>query len=235
MERKTPRWEAELWSYLSSGDGINCPMYASCQLRGNNVKCFSENEKHINLIKEYVDKDRIDLDSLERLKPELLACPSNAGIFGLVRNLAYKYIEEAEIKRPPVPSNLITSASGDIPIEVRRVPLKAYHGAVWRLSDCWVVQLNSNDSTARQRFTLYHEIFHILAHSKATPVFRKAAYQKEGTFNEILADHFSIACLVPEKLAKKILPKSKDVNQMATLFNVPKPVMWFWLRLLGLI
>jgi hypothetical protein len=50
----------------------------------------------------------------------------------------------------------------------------------------------------------------------------------------MLADHFSGACLVPEKLAKKMWPKIKDVNKMAALFDVPKPIMWFGLRLLGL-
>jgi hypothetical protein len=235
MERKTPKWEAELWSYLNSGDGINCPLYSSCQLRGDNDCCFSGNEIRCDLIKEYVDKDGIDLDLLERIKPELPACPSSARIFKLVKNLAYRYLEEAEINQPPVPSNLITHAYGGIPIEVRQLPLKAYRGAVWRLNNCWVIQLNSNDTTARQRFTLYHEIFHVLAHSKATPVFRKATHQREGTFNEILADDFSAACLVPEKLVKKIWPKIKDINQMATIFDVPKTIILFKLKLLGLI
>lgn len=234
MERKTPRWESELWSYLSRGDGINCPMCPSCKLRGNNVRCFSENDRYFKFVSEFIDKDRIELNNLEHVKSEIPACPCSGRIFKLVRNLANRYLEEAGISQPPVPTNLIARASGDIPIEVRQVPLKAYRGAVWRLNDCWVVQLNSNDSTARQRFTLYHEIFHILAHSKATPVFRKAACQREGTFNEMLADHFSGACLVPEKLVKKIWPKIKDVNKMAALFDVPKPIMWFGLRLLGL-
>jgi hypothetical protein len=234
MERKTPRWESELWSYLSSGDGINCPMYSKCQLRGNNVRCFSENDRYFKFVNEFIDKDRIDLDNLARIKSEIPTCPSSGRIFKLVRSLANRYLEEAGIRQPPVPSNVITRAHGDIPIEVRQVPLRAYRGAVWRLNDCWVVQLNSHDSTARQRFTLYHEIFHILAHSKATPVFRKAACQREGTFNEMLADHFSGACLVPEKLVRKMWPKIKDVNKMAALFDVPKPIMWFGLRIIGM-
>lgn len=57
MERKTPRWESELWSYLSCGDGTNCPMYSSCQLRGSNVRCFSENLGYYKLINEFIDED----------------------------------------------------------------------------------------------------------------------------------------------------------------------------------
>jgi hypothetical protein len=234
METKTPRWESELWSYLSRGDGINCPLYTSCPIRKNNAGCYYADEQYLKLINEFIDKDRIVLNNLEHVKSEMPDCPGSGRIFKLVRNLANRYLEEAGIGQPPVPTNLITRAHGGIPIEVRQVPLKAYRGAVWRLNNCWVVQLNRNDSTARQRFTLYHEIFHILAHSKATPVFRKVACQREGTFNELLADHFSGACLVPEKMAKKIWPKIKDVNKMAALFDVPKPIMWLGLRLLGL-
>lgn len=134
-----------------------------------------------------------------------------------------------------MPTNLITRADDNLPIEVRQVPLKAYRGAVWRLSACWVVQLNSNDSLVRQRFTLYHEIFHILAHSKATPVFKKAGGNREGSFNEILADHFSGACLLPEGWVKEKWTEVKDMSQMAAIFDVPKPIVWLALKHLCLI
>jgi len=103
------------------------------------------------------------------------------------------------------------------------------------MSNCWVVQLNSNDSMARQRYTLYHEIFHILAHSKATPVFKKAGRHREGTFNEMLADHFSGACLMPEKLVRKFWPEIKDIKVMARIFDVPEPIAWLELKHLVLI
>jgi hypothetical protein len=234
MERKTPRWEAELWSYLSKGDGTNCPMYPSCQLRGNNVRCYSENLGYFKLVTEFIDEDGLELNNPAGEKLKFPTCPSSGRIFQLVRRLAQRYLKEAEINQPPVPTGLITRADGDIPIEVRQVPLKAYRGAVWRLSNCWVVQLNSNDPTARQRFTLYHEIFHILAHSRATPVFKKAGCDREGSFNEMLADHFSAACLLPDKLVKKMWPRIKDINQMALTFDVPRPVVWLALKFLGL-
>jgi Zn-dependent peptidase ImmA (M78 family) len=81
---------------------------------------------------------------------------------------------------------------------------------------------------------LYHEIFHILAHSKATPVFKKIGCHREGIFNEMLADHFSSACLVPEKLARKTWPMVKDINKMTELFDVPAPIMWLGLKLMHL-
>ncbi len=235
MERKTPRWESELWSYLSVGDGTHCPMYSTCQLKGHSVKCYSENEVYIKSISEFIDKDELEPDNQAVGNFGFSACPRSGRIFLLVRKLANKFLEKAGVDRLPVPTDLITRTDDGLPIEVRQVPLKAYRGAVWKLHGCWVVQLNSHDSPARQRFTLFHEIFHILAHGKATPVFKKAGNYKEGYFNEMLADHFAAICLLPEKLVKETWPRIKDVNRMAAIFEVPKPVTWLTLKHLSLI
>jgi len=184
---------------------------------------------------EFIDEEAPDLDDPTNVKFELLTCPRSGRIFKLVRRLADKYQIEAGIERLPVTANLITRAYDHLPIEVRQVPLKAHHGAIWRLSDCWVVQLNSNDTPARQRFTLYHEIFHILAHCKATPVFKKTSCSPEGSFNELLADHFAGVILMPDRWVKKKWTEVKDISQMATIFDVPRPIVWFALKHLRLI
>jgi hypothetical protein len=235
MEKKTPRWESELWSYLCSGDGTSCPMYQSCQLRGSNVGCFSEHEEYFQLVNEFVDEDEPEFHAPSIAKFEFPTCPGSGRIFRLVTRLAEKYQEAAGINHPPVPTDLITQDSNHLPIEVRQVPLKANHGAVWQLGDCWLVHLNSNDTPARQRFTLYHEIFHILAHCKGTPVFKKAGRSQGGAFNELLADHFASIILAPVELVKKLWPEVKDINRMATIFEVPKPILWIALKQLHLI
>ncbi len=235
MERKTPKWEAVLWSYLCSGDGTNCPMYPTCHLRGDKVRCRSDNEEFFQLLNEFVDEDEPDLNNLSISKFEFPSCRRKDSIFRLVRKLATKYREDAGIDRLPVPTDLITRDSNYLPIEVRRVPLKANHGAVWHMSDCWLIHLNSNDTPARQRFTLYHEIFHILAHCKGTPVFKKAGHSHEGAFNELLADHFAAIILTPAEFVKNLWPEVQDISRMAAIFDVPKPVLWFTLKNLRLI
>jgi hypothetical protein len=235
MEKKTPKWESELWAYLSSGDGTSCPMYPSCQLRGGNVRCFSENEDYFQLVNEFVDKDEPELHAPSISKLEFLTCPGSGRVFRLVSRLAGKYQELVGIDRLPVPTDLITRDSNQLPIEVRQVPLKANHGAVWQLSDCWLVHLNSNDTPARQRFTLYHEIFHILAHCKGTPVFKKAGHSQGGAFNELLADHFASIILLPTALVKRLWPEVQDIGRMAAVFEVPKPIVWITLKHLRLI
>jgi len=233
MERKTPGWENELWSYLESGDGLNCPIYESCTIRLKCVWCLSASR--IQAIGELVDNDNSDLTRFMSIEPEYPGCRTNGRIFKLVRRLTNKFQVEAGIDRIPVPDNLITRDYNNVPIEFRQVPLKAHHGAVWRLSDCWLVHINSNSTRARQRFTMYHEIFHILAHWKGTPVFKKASRSREGVFNELLADHFAANMLLPKGWVKKMWPEVKDVGQMAAIFEVPKPIMYLDLRALGLI
>jgi len=44
---KIPKWEAELWSYVSNGDGICCPMYSYCQRRLSGGWCPSDNLDYI--------------------------------------------------------------------------------------------------------------------------------------------------------------------------------------------
>jgi len=231
---KIPSWEAELWSYLSKGDGIRCPVYQSCRLRLQGEWCLSEHEEYYQLMNDFLDEEIPDLTDPASIEFEVRGCRHIGRIFNLVSRLAVKYQTEAGIDRLPVPSDLITNGGDNLPIEVQELPFKAHHGAIWKLKDCWLVQLNSDDTRARKRFTLYHEIFHILAHCQATPVFKKTSGSPAGSFNELLADHFAANILLPEKQVKGIWAEVKDINRMATIFDVPKSVVWFALKHLSL-
>lgn len=196
---------------------------------------MSEHEQYYQLLNDFLDDEVPDLTNPASIEFEFPGSRHLGGIFYLIRRLAVRYRTEAGVDRLPVPADLITHGGDNCPIEIRELPFKAHHGAIWRLNDCWVVQLNSNDPPARQRFTLYHEIFHILAHCKATPVFKKKASSPEGSFNELLADHFAVMLLMPEKQVKERWAEVEDINQMATIFDVPKSVVWFALRYLSLV
>jgi hypothetical protein len=235
MREKNPRWESELWTYLSRGDGIHCPIYQSCQTRREDVVCFSEQIDYGETVNEFVDSDESDFAYPADVRFKSPNCPLSGRVFKLIRKLAKKCQMEAGLDCLPVPNNLITRAYDNLPIEVRKVSVRSYHGAVWRLNDCWLIQLNNNDTPARQRFTLYHEIFHILAHCKATPVFKKVSCGSKGSFNELLADHFALTMLIPERWVKEKWTEVKDVNQMAAIFDAPKSLMWFVLHHLHLI
>jgi len=155
-------------------------------------------------------------------------------VFQLVERLAEDYLKKAMVHCPPVPADIALLADEKRLVEVRLLPLKAYHGAIWRLGKVWVIQLNSDDALAVRRFALFHEVFHILAHRKATPVFRKRDCES-GAFNELLADTFAAYILMPEEWVKEKWAEVNDLNQMAKIFQVPKSAMCIRLKILGLI
>jgi hypothetical protein len=224
-EIKSPEWETELWSYISQGDGINCPVYESCIYRLKGNWCLNEHKEYFDAVNSFIDEDNPDPDIFKNVSMKSICGPKNGRVFELVQQLAYKYHQQAGLDDAPVPSDLITRGEDNLPIEVRRIPMKSYHGAVWQLSDCWLIQLNSEDSPARQRFTIYHEIFHILAHNKGTPVFKKTPNCQEGSFNELLADHFAAIILMPRNLVMQKWQDIKDVDRMANEFEVPRSLV----------
>jgi Zn-dependent peptidase ImmA (M78 family) len=117
---------------------------------------------------------------------------------------------------------------------IHTLPLKAYHGAIWRLKEGLVVQLRDGDTSAGRRFALFHETFHILAHCRGTPVFKKRGLE-QGSFNELLADYFAGYILMPREWVKEKWTEIKDLDRMAEIFAVSKSAMCIRLKWLDLI
>ena len=236
-QEKISEWESELWSYISSGDGEHCPSYADCQIRLKGGQCMDDSMKrfgnigtHLTSITDGEFNSRIH--ELEKI--DFRGCTKLGRIFFLVQKLAQKYIEKGNILSPPVPASIVALCDQSRTIEVREVPLKNYHGAIWRLKESWVIHLNDNDTPAVKRFSLFHEAFHILAHSNATPVFRKTGV-KQGSFNELLADHFAGCLLMPQESVREKWAECHDLDKMAEIFQIPKIIAWFGLHLMGLL
>lgn len=229
-------WENELWSLIDSGDGTTCPLYETCQLRQKNKDCLSGYTTYADMMHQFLDNDYIVPQLSYEKVPKIPACVVSSRIFELIRKLAHSYTKKIGLKEIPVETDNIQDIYLGQPVEIRLVPLKSAHGAVWRLkNDGWVIHLNSKDSSARRRFTLYHELFHILAHSNASPVFKKSPSQKEGAFNELLADHFAAIMIIPEEILLKKWREIKDVRKLATIFDAPEPVIYCGLKHLKLI
>src|ERR1700682_2412709 len=77
-------------------------------------------------------------------------------------------IDEAGVSRPPVPVEKIATSLG------AQVTYEAFDGDVsgmlYREADRTLIGVNSTHVATRQRFTLAHEIAHLLLH-KGRPVF----------------------------------------------------------------
>jgi hypothetical protein len=236
-KRISPDWETELWSYISQGDGITCPLSNSCPAKQDGKWCLSDNRELFN--EWYGDhassfsRDKLEFNAFLNLVGRYMPRPWIPGrIFQLTEALANRYLERAGLNQPPVTTEFIRQFDISPRVEIRTLPLKAYHGAVWHVEDGWVVHLNKGDKSAKQKVTLFHEVFHILAHTKAGPVFRKHGISK-GVFNEILADYFAGCVLIPRVWVRAKWTEVNDLKQMAEIFEVTKVSMW--LRTMGLI
>jgi len=232
MTRAVPSWENELWSYIDQGDGETCPVYDRCKVKHQVKWCVSSHEA--DKIISALAYDDFALTSHELGNLDFVRNFELCRVLKLVRMLSAQYLERAGIQGPPVPLDIISIADSNQPVEIMQVSLKVYHGAIWCLNDGWVIQTNKNDTPARQRFTIFHEVFHILAHCSATPVFRKSGTY-EGAFNERLADRFAGTLLTPQRWVKEHWAQCKDIDRMAEIFEVPKSMMWFRLKTMGLI
>lgn len=223
---KIPRWESELWSYISSGNGKHCPLLNECPIHSKTGHCLDEYIEYISCLFGEKQVDLRNYDCLNGIK-----C---GRMHELVEKLALRYLKKGHVRYAPVSIDLISLLDKQHNIEIRSVPLKSYHGAIWRLQDGWVIHLNANDSDNRKRFTLFHEAFHIMAYCKATPVFNSRG-GVEGSFNEMMADCFASCVLVPEVWVRKIWTEGKDLDRVAEIFQVPIQVACVRLKWLGLI
>lgn len=239
MEQPASKNESELWSYLNNGDGTNCPLNDHCEIQQNSGLCLNNFKDILGGSSGVVPlADTLDSELIDNLN-ESAGCDFLGNwvpgpIFELIESLANKYIEQSAITQPPVPTRIIDIFGIERPVDIRPVPLKAYQGAVWNTSDGWVIHLDKQSPPGNQRITLFHEIFHIIAHTKSTPVFRKRGIE-EGSFNELLADYFAGCILIPQKWVAEKWAETSDLEQMAEIFQVPKLPMWFRLKTMRLL
>ena len=226
MGGEAPDWEAEFWSYIGKGDGLHCPLYDHCEARLAGSLCGDECRETVNQL--------LYSEEFNTSSPPLPKCSTPSRLCRLIERLAQKYLSAGDIHTPPVPTGLVALADPRHTIEVRTIPLKVYHGAIWHLDGRWVIQTNENDPPAVRRLTIFHEAFHILAHSKTRPVFRKRGGE-EGAFNELLADCFALCVLIPAQWVENKWAELEDVDRMAEMFDVPGQAMRFRLMSMGLI
>jgi len=225
---KIPKWEAELWSYVSGGDGIRCPLYSRRLVTKRCDWCPDEYRERLNQL---LDERKFSLCNYDFIEAEV---GKQCRLGQLVERLAQKYLKMGNVRCPPVSTGLVMLFDQQHTVEVRQLPLKAYHGAIWSQKDGWVVQLKDSDASATKRFSLFHEAFHILAHSRTSPVFRKRG-SIIGSFNEMLADYFAVCMLMPREWIRQKGAEVKDLDRLAEIFAVPKSAMCIRLRQLGLI
>jgi hypothetical protein len=213
-----------LWLLLSHSNLAQCPTHQSCGLRQGGAGCPNDDlENALHLL----DGDPSHPDRTIPL------CTVRCRNFNMVETLAEKWLKAGGICQLPVPSELVTLADHH-PIEIRKLSLKAIHGAIWRLSDEWVIQLNEDDTPAEQRFTLFHEAFHIFVLSHYQMASAYPHHVSRGSFMEQMANWFAGCILQPRKWLAREYALTQDLEKLAAVFDTTPALVYVRLKRLGL-
>jgi hypothetical protein len=215
---------SEFFKTISRGDGNSCPLYNTCLEKSAGYSCIHDLMQQLGRLRGGRGPDADHL---------ALGYRHSCRAIRWVEMLAQEYLEKAgNIKAPPVPEEIALLADKKDSIEIRLLPLKLHRGAVWKIDDKWVIYLDSNANEARRRFTLFHEVFHILTQCDHAykSIGRAPA---NGLFNEIIADNFSRNVLMPHRWLLEEGTNIKYPDRLARICGVPRTIAISELRYHG--
>ncbi len=131
------------------------------------------------------------------------------------------------VTHPPVPENVIALFDPPHAIRIERRPLGLIRAILDQMGDRWLIVLNSRLPRNAQRFSLFHEGYHILQRTLMMPAGDEA-------YNEWLADGFAARLLMPRQWVMQASLKVADAAQLGRVFGVSERAMQKRLRELGL-
>ncbi|WP_438014953.1 ImmA/IrrE family metallo-endopeptidase [Sorangium sp. So ce315] len=132
-------------------------------------------------------------------------------------HVANMVLRRLGIEHPPVPVELIALQLG---VRLKEQASSEWIGKVDPTVDPPVIWINRSDALVRQRFTLAHEIGHLLLHP-LNRMFRDTTLARRGDLREEEANEFAAALLMPlwmlDRFAKS---KQFDATAIADFFKV---------------
>jgi Zn-dependent peptidase ImmA (M78 family) len=147
---------------------------------------------------------------------------------------ATKFLELTGTTAPPVSEKLIT----ELPrLQVERTLVGLGSGATQWSRGRWLMLINSTEIRTRQRYTIAHELKHIVDSPFARLIYPETS-EMRLRYNRIEAycDHFAACLLMPRPWIKAAWADGQQSERdLATRFDVSRQAMALRLRLLGLI
>jgi Zn-dependent peptidase ImmA (M78 family) len=172
------------------------------------------------------------LYELRRLAP---ARPLTAiEAYSVAERQATLLLQLSNVTEAPVPSQVV-SGLPFIKVAVR-MPMASSGASKW-IKPRWVVLLNGLEPPARQRFSLAHELKHVIDHKTSNGLWRPWAENPIARRRiEQLCDYFAGCLLMPRPWVKAAYcGGTQDVVELAKRFQVSPQAMQVRLLQLGLI
>jgi len=218
----------EIISKLDGNPGQSCPFRDICEVR-DFVVCLDRNIWHYKHLFDKKNPNDIDLNFLNSRNYDGEA---DSILTKDIENSATELLNMANVKHPPVPENLVYSLGRRRSIQIKYLPLGSCHGATWCFDNHWTIFINSRDEMSQQRFTLFHEAFHILMRNSTT---YKPLVCINPAFRELLCDVFALYVLLPKEWVRTKWDECKNINLLKSEFLAPKQVILTQLKWLNLI
>lgn len=115
---------------------------------------------------------------------------------------------------------------------IERPDLLASATAFWSDST-WLILVNTTETITRQRFSICHELHHIICHPTRQQMF--GTLEVRNSEAERLADYFAACLLMPRLLVKRYWGTGpRKISVMAERFGVSPQAMSYRLDQLGL-
>lgn len=157
--------------------------------------------------------------------------------FSFVERLADRLVMEAGFKAPPIAVKRIVAAQG---CTIRTLDLKDISGILVRSANGSVIGVNSTHHETRRRFTIAHELGHLLLHDgqevRYDRDFRVSLRSDESSagtnVEEVEANFFAASLLMPDRMLSADLRASsidledvEGVREIARAYAVSAQAM----------
>lgn len=166
-----------------------------------------------------------------------LLCPSRRMAPWEAKTVAEKQAHRLHslmrIEEPPFPEQAIEYLPR---VDVRFVKSRRIAGALsWRAGK-WRILVNGNDTWGRQRFSLAHELKHLIDHPFRDAIYVDSRYGSGEQSAERAADYFAACLLMPKAWVKRVYYDEgfRDPRVVARRFKVSTAAMRYRFDQLGL-
>lgn len=146
---------------------------------------------------------------------------------------AQRFLQLSELSSPPTPERAIS----ELPrIRIERVGLFPASGATHWVNGCWLIVLNATEPATRQRFSLAHELKHILDHPFVDQLYGAIDTSDRQAWVEQVCDYFAGCVLMPRPWLKRAFTtEMQDTARLAARFHVSQAAMRMRLNQIGLV
>ncbi len=145
---------------------------------------------------------------------------------------AQKYLALSGVTEPSVPERIIT----ELPyVQVMRMSPFPTSGATHWSRGRWLVVLNGSEPATRQRFSLAHEVKHIIDHRFAEFIYSAFPENERHDMIERICDYFAGCLLMPRPWVKRIYCSGvQHLPDLAQTFGVSQAAISVRLSQIGL-